>query len=222
MITLYHYIHCPFCIRVRFALGFLKYEYQSNVLPYHDEETPQALTGVKMLPILTKEDGSHINESLDIIQELDVKDEFSFKDLDDHKVKELGHMLNSLGSPIHSLCMPYWLHSKEFDEQSKVYFQTKKEKKRGSFRSLILNKDKYLQQLIPLLEQVENKLIPYYESEKLSIKDIMLASHLWGLYIFPEFQFSIKMNTYLQEIKKQCHFEYHEDFWSQDEKIHTK
>jgi glutaredoxin 2 len=216
MITLYHYIHCPFCVRVRLALGFLSIPYKSTVLPYHDEATPLALTGVKMLPIITKEDGTHLNESLDIIQELDPQDRLSFKDLDDPTVEELGKMLNSLGSPIHSLCMPYWLHSKEFCEESKQYFQTKKEKKRGPFRNLILDKDKYLNQLIPLLEQVENRLIPYYESETLSIKDIMLASHLWGLYIFPEFQFSIKMNTYLQEIKKQCQFEYHEDFWSEN------
>ncbi|MBT7611378.1 MAG: glutaredoxin 2 [Bacteriovoracaceae bacterium] len=216
MVTLYHYIHCPFCVRVRLALGFLKINYQSKVLPYHDEKTPLALTNIKMLPIITKADGTHMNESLDIIQNLDANDILSFKHLNAQTIESLGKMLNSLGSPIHSLCMPYWVYTKEFDEKSRHYFQSKKEKKRGLFRNLILNKDKYLNQLIPLLEEVENKLIPYYESERLSIKDIMLASHLWGLYIFPEFQFSIKINTYLQEIKKQCQFEYHEDFWSEN------
>jgi glutaredoxin 2 len=213
MVKLYHYIHCPFCVRVRLALGFLNIEYQSHVLEYHDEQSPIKLTGVKMLPIIGFDDGSFSNESLDIIKLLDSNDILSFASLDQDTVTDLNHVLNSLGSPIHSLCMPYWVYTKEFSESARKYFQSKKELKRGPFKKLILDKEKYLNKLIPLLEKLENKLIPYYESENLSIKDIMIASHLWGLYIFPEFQFSIKVNTYLQEIKKQCQFEYHQDFW---------
>ena len=54
---------------------------------------------------------------------------------------------------------------------------------------------------------------PYYKSDKLTINDIAIASHLWGMYIVPEFQFSDRMNTYLMNIKSKCNFNYHEDYW---------
>ena len=63
------------------------------------------------------------------------------------------------------------------------------------------------------LKEVEENLDPYFSNE-FSIFDIMLASHLWGMYIFPEFQFSEKLHNYLQDVKNICSFEYHEDFWN--------
>jgi len=109
--------------------------------------------------------------------------------------------------------MPYWIWTKEFNPKSRYYFQTKKEKKRGPFRDLIKNKDEYLKNLEVTLNEVEALLNPYYLDE-FSIFDIMLASHLWGMYIFPEFQFSEKLHNYLQDVKNICSFEYHEDFWN--------
>ncbi len=57
MITLYHYVHCPFCVRVRMAFGHLKVPYKSVVVPYDDAKTPIDLCQVKMLPIIKWEDG---------------------------------------------------------------------------------------------------------------------------------------------------------------------
>lgn len=208
MITLYHYAHCPFCLRVRFAFGLLGIKYKSIVLPYCDEETPKSLTGVKMLPIVADKDEA-LNESLDIIKKYDCDKKLIIN----FDLEELNLFLSKLGSPIHNLCMPYWIYTKEFNEKSRVYFQKKKELKRGPFNKLIQNKEKYLTELAPLLNELEHKLNPFYESHQLGLADICIASHLWGLYIFPEFQFSSKIHQYLQTIKSKCNFEYHLDLW---------
>ena len=210
MATLYHYVHCPFCIRVRMALGYLGIKYNSVVLPYDDEETPLSLTGVKMLPIYKFDESLVMNESLDIIKKLDANNKLDNEQSVDQGLDE---QLNRLGSHIHSLCMPYWIYTPEFNESSRNYFQKKKEIKRGPFYKLAQNKKAFIEKLQEELKEVEQKLTPYYESEKFTIKDIMLASHLWGMYIFPEFQFSEKIHQYLQDIKKMCNFDYHEDFW---------
>ena len=68
MVELFHYIHCPFCVRVRLACGYLDIPFKSTVIPYSDEETPRSIAGKKMLPILKTEDANIINESLDIIK----------------------------------------------------------------------------------------------------------------------------------------------------------
>ena len=216
MATLFHYVHCPFCIRVRMALGFLGINYESVVLPYDDETTPLSLTGVKMLPIFKFDDSSPMNESLDIIKKLDINNKLNNELSTDQEIDEL---LNRLGSNVHSLCMPYWIYTPEFNDSSRSYFQKKKELKRGPFYKLIQNKERFLKDLQKDLDKLETKLKPYFENESFTIKDIMVASHIWGMYIFPEFQFSEKINNYLQSIKKLCHFEYHEDFWKNERPV---
>lgn len=210
---LYHYVHCPFCVRVRMGLGFLDLSYESIVLPYNDESTPVKLSGTKMLPILEMDDGLIVNESLDILKKLDFHNRLNWPLLS-QLTNEIETLLKNIGGPVHSLCMPYWIWTPEFDSESRKYFQTKKELKRGPFKNLIKNKDLFLAELDHLLShQLEIDLKPFYKSPTLTILDIMIASHLWGMYIFPEFQFSTKMHKYLQEVKKLTHFEYHRDFW---------
>lgn len=211
MITLYHYVHCPFCVRVRLGLGLLCLEFDSKVLPYNDEKTPLDLMGKKMLPIIRFEEGDLSNESLDIIKRLDTKNLLKNEGSSD---EELDKLLSRIGKDVHSLCMPYWMWTPEFDEQSREYFQKKKEVKRGPFNKLIQNKEIFLSSLSETLKHIETKLTPFYEGSEITIKDIMLASHLWGMYVFPEFQFPEKIHNYLQEIEAKAKFEYHQDFWS--------
>lgn len=211
MTTLYHYVHCPFCVRVRLGLGLLKQDYKTIVLPYDDEKTPVDLMGKKMLPIVKFENGDLSNESLDIIKRLDTDNIFKNELSSDEGIDE---MLSRIGSDVHSLCMPYWIWTPEFNDSSRSYFQKKKEVKRGPFNKLIQNKEKFLSSLEETLKVIESKLSPYYESDSLTIKDIMIASHLWGMYVFPEFQFPPKVHEYLQTVGKQANFNYHEDFWS--------
>lgn len=213
-LTLYHYVHCPFCVRVRMALGYLNVEYKSKVVPYDDELTPVKLTGKKMLPILAHDNGA-MNESLDIIKYLDKKNVLKVDEyVTSHSFKELETTLNKIGSAVHSLAMPYWMYTPEFTESSRQYFQSKKEQKRGPFSELVKNQKIYIDELKPHLGQIEKDLSPFYHSSHLSIEDILIASHLWGLYVVPEFQFSEKMHKYLQSIKQICNFNYHQDFWS--------
>ena len=198
------------------ALGFLGIAYQSKVLPYHDEQTPVDLCQKKMLPIYQFSDDAQdvSNESLDIITRLDKENKLSLDLLSNEKLLENYHeLINKLVKPIHNLCMPYWAYTPEFDQDAREYFIQKKQVKRGPFNILIQKKNESLQELNELLPALERRLSPYYQSQNFTIFDIMLASSLWGMYIFPEFQFSKQMHSYLQKVKELCHFEYHEDFW---------
>lgn len=211
--TLYHYVHCPFCIRVRMALGFLNIPYQSKVLAYDDEATPMKLTGKKMLPVLSY-DGAAMNESLDIIAFVDKNNVLKVKDITSATdFKNFESLLSQLGDFVHSLAMPYWIFTAEFTPSSRVYFQKKKEEKRGPFKKLFETQAEFIKNLQPLLKSLEENLQPYFQSPNIGLKDILLASHLWGLYVVPEYRFPQKIHDYLQRVKKECHFNYHQDFW---------
>lgn len=208
---LYHYVHCPFCVRVRLALGFLEIPYESIVVPYNDEQTPIALTNIKMLPIF--DFGKKImNESLDIISELDSKNKLQIQETL-NEIDFLNSWTDKIGKDVHSLAMPYWIWTPEFNDKSRLYFQTKKEKKRGPFKELVNEQKKFINSLNITLKNLEEELNPFFNSKDFTLKDIIIASHLWGMYVVPEFQFSDKIHNYLQEIKAICHFNYHQDFW---------
>ncbi len=209
---LYHYVHCPFCVRVRLALGFIKQEFDSIVVPYHDERTPINLTGIKMLPIMEFSDGA-INESLDIILKIDKHNQLKNEMYLNHK-DEIEALLSKIGGDVHSLAMPYWIWTPEFNNESRKYFQSKKEIKRGPFSELVKNRNQFIENLNQTLKAIESKLEPFYQSNELTILDIMIASHLWGLYIVPEFQFQTPIHNYLMRIKDLCQFDYHKDFWN--------
>jgi glutaredoxin 2 len=68
---LYIYEHCPFCTRARMIVGLKRLPVRLEVIMEGDAETPTRLIGKKAVPILQKEDGSHIGESLDIVRYLD-------------------------------------------------------------------------------------------------------------------------------------------------------
>lgn len=212
--TLYHYAHCPFCIRVRIAAGYLGIHYDTKLVRYDDETTPVQLSGRKMLPIWVNENGNAINESLDIISLIDIEDKLETKKImSSPEWKSFEVVLNELGNYIHNLAMPHFIYTKEFDDQSRAYFQKKKEEKRGPFEVLIKNRALFEKELNECLSKVENDITDFYKSKSLSLYDIVLASHLWGMYIVPEFQFSPKLHSYLQKVKSLCKFEYHEDLW---------
>ncbi len=195
------------------AAGFLKIPYESIVLPYNDEKTPIDIMGVKMLPILVDNDFK-TNESLVIIKHIDATDRLRLKELENSsEFKNVENYLNELGSNIHSLAMPYWIYTKEFDESSRAYFQSKKEIKRGPFKELIKNKSKYINNLNISLAKIDGKLSPFYQSSKMTIYDILIASHLWGMYTVAEYQFPVRIHQYLQQVSQECNFDYHEDFW---------
>lgn len=210
---LYHYVHCPFCVRVRMGLNLLGIPYESHVTAYDDEKTPIQLTGKKMLPIVVFNDGKAMNESLDILKLADKQNLLKWEEFTKNE-STINPLLDKIGSPVHSLAMPYWIWTPEFNDSSRDYFQKKKEIKRGPFKDLVKNQSVFVQKLDEVLQaEVLPELSPFYKSSTLTILDIMLAAHLWGMYVVPEYQIDPKIHEYLQRVKKVCGFNYHEDFW---------
>ena len=73
---IYVYDHCPFCVRVRLALGMKNIKSDLIFLANDDIETPTKLVGKKLAPIMQFEDGSAMMESLDIVELLDTNEKY--------------------------------------------------------------------------------------------------------------------------------------------------
>ncbi|KAL7493594.1 hypothetical protein ACHAWT_002539 [Skeletonema menzelii] len=75
--VVYVYDHCPFCVRVRLAMGVKNVKHLIHFLANDDIDTPTALVGKKIAPIFElPEDKFVMGESLDIIAKIDTDERF--------------------------------------------------------------------------------------------------------------------------------------------------
>lgn len=76
--TVYVYDHCPFCVRVRFALGLKNVKHLIHFMANDDVDTPTALVGKKIAPIFQwpEADNLCMAESMDICQLVDADERF--------------------------------------------------------------------------------------------------------------------------------------------------
>ncbi|EOG5373534.1 glutaredoxin 2 [Cronobacter turicensis] len=68
---LHIYEHCPFCVRALMIVGLKKLPVEISVIMEGDAETPTRMVGRKVVPILEKDDGTYMPESMDIVRYVD-------------------------------------------------------------------------------------------------------------------------------------------------------
>ena len=182
---LYVYDHCPFCTRARMAVALRGVATELVYLPSDDEDTPIRLIGAKQLPILQKEDGSHMGESLDIVRYFYRQDSSA---LDEAVRPEIQALVDAFGDWGNRLIMPrsVQLDLPEFAAESSVaYFKGKKEAfLEASFEQLLQETPRYLAQAQEALRALDGLIAPnadYANGTHLSMEDILVFPLLRNL-----------------------------------------
>ena len=182
---LYVYDHCPFCTRARMAAALRGVATELVYLPNDDEDTPIRLIGAKQLPILQKEDGSHMGESLDIVRYFYRQDSSA---LDEAVRPEIQAWVDAFGDWGNRLIMPrdVQLDLPEFAAESSVaYFKGKKEAwLEASFEQLLQETPRYLAQAQEALHALNDLIAPnasYANGTHLSMEDILVFPLLRNL-----------------------------------------
>lgn len=182
---LYVYDHCPFCTRARMAAALRGVATELVYLPNDDEDTPIRLIGAKQLPILQKEDGSHMGESLDIVRYFYRQDSSA---LDEAVRPEIQAWVDAFGDWGYRLIMPrdVQLGLPEFAAESSVaYFKGKKEAwLEASFEQLLQETPRYLAQAQEALHALNGLIAPnadYVNGTHLSMEDILVFPLLRNL-----------------------------------------
>lgn len=197
---LYVYKHCPFCIRVLAFINLKGMDVEVITLLNDDEETPISMTGIKSLPILEKNDGEFMGESLDIIEYLD---NLENPILSSYKPNKFNAWLESSKSVIYSLAMPRWadMDLPEFKTASaRDYFIVKKESYVGDFAELKLDTLNIVNEFDKSLLDLE--LLLKTQNDKVSIDDIVLFSSLHGVTSVSEIKYPIVLKKYLDEMSE--------------------
>lgn len=202
---LYVYDHCPYCVRARMIFGLKNLPFELIVLANDDEATPISLVGKKVVPILVKNDGTAMLESLDIVRYVD--DNFGEKVLHWQARPEIEDWVKTVGSYYNHLLSPRFVQMglPEFETQSAVdYFTKKKTEFIGDFQQ---NLDETVNYLIRLHQDLEN-LVPLIKSSSalngdLSLEDILVFPMLRNLSCVRDVQFPAEIRAYLENMSAQ-------------------
>ncbi|UIJ42897.1 glutaredoxin 2 [Vibrio kanaloae] len=152
---LYIYDHCPFCARVAYIAQSLSLNIELISVDYDDAQTLIDLIGKKMVPVLQKDDGSIMAESLDIIA--------YFMDLkssnEQREPSEQATLFQNRSFPLtQQIGRPRWwnLDLAEYRSVgSKQAWRASKETVGFNFEELLENTSQYVQQINPLLKDAE-------------------------------------------------------------------
>ena len=194
---LYIYDHCPFCVRARMAVGLFGADVEEVVLANDDEATPIGMIGAKQVPILQKEDGSFMGESLDVVRYLDREGR-----LKDETHPEIQAWLDKVGEYNLKLVQPrvIKLGLPEFETPEAVkYFTDKKEKNIGSFAANLEKTGQYVQRLNGDLAELETLMAEGDAglNGEIGMEDILVFPILRNLTVVRDVEWPQKVMDYL-------------------------
>lgn len=192
---LHIYEHCPFCVRARMIFGIKKIPFELRVMSEADAETPTSMVGKKIAPILEKDDGTFMAESMDIVHYVDEQDGGRF--LEGTGNAEIDRWCESVTSTLFRLAIPRFTRA-EFAEintaASREAYVQRERRAFGDLDELMLQTPALLQDMNARLAELETLL---EHREEINESDFRLYPLLRSLTIVSDIRFGSNTRIYL-------------------------
>ncbi|MFA0156668.1 glutaredoxin 2 [Vibrio sp. 10N.261.46.A3] len=196
---LYIYDHCPFCARVSYIAQSLGLNIELVSVDYDDAQTLIDLIGKKMVPVLQKDDGSIMAESLDIIAYF-----MDLKSSDEQRVpSEQVTAFQTRAFPLtQQIGRPRWwkLDLAEYRSAgAKEAWRASKETEGFNFEELIEKTPQFVQLINPLLKDAELLLdLEHGESSLPLVDQAVYFSMLRGFYAEATIEWPNDLNRWME------------------------
>lgn len=204
---LYIYDHCPFCVRARMIFGLKNIPVETVVLLNDDEATPTGLVGKKVVPILVKDDGGAMPESLDIVRYID--DNYGAKLLSDQVRPALENWMKTVGAYYNRLLLPRFVQlglAEYATESAQRYFIAKKTESIGDFAENLANTPQYIAHLNADLAELAPLIVNENAANgELSLEDILLFPMLRNLTCVKGMVFPERVRAYIERMSALSH-----------------
>jgi len=217
----YVYDHCPFCVRVRLALGLKNIKHELIFLANDDIDTPTGLVGKKVAPIFTiPADNLVMPESLDIIALVDKDPRFGpvglFKPFSPRKdlsawQKKYKDMSGHLQRPRYMKSALPEFHTQDGRDafvknhpvppfEKPVWKALSKDEQWAKYEASLAMTNDLLPKLNLLLEELDNLIFceQHCTEGGLSMDDIDLWSRLRSITIIKGAVFPPKLKAYME------------------------
>lgn len=200
---LYVYEYCPYCIKARMIFPLKGIPCELALLLDDDVATPSQMIGHKLLPILQKEDGTYMGESMDIVRYVDQLPDAP-RCLMRERRPEIARWCQEMEYTVFRLAMPRWIDMPvhEFSTPgARAYYRRGKEAWLGRFKTLISQTPQLLDEVHDELAQLAELMAgPDTVNEALSEDDIAVFALLHQLSTVKGVRYPTLVETYRQRM----------------------
>jgi len=196
---LYMFEHCSLCFRVRMTAALKGLHLQETVVLDDNSDTMIGLVGKRVIPILVKDCGQPMLESMDMVSYIDgIGDRI----LTGPERGEVAAWADKIVSKTAPLTMPRYplLGLPEFGTIAALdHYNLRKRKAFGDFVELRANTRRHINELMPDLEELDHLIeSPTAINGTLSLDDIRVLPLLRGAAVAKDLRFPHKVRAYFQ------------------------
>ncbi len=203
---LYIYEHCPFCCRALMIRGLKRLDIPAEAILENDAETPTRMVGRKVVPILEKDDGTFMPESMDIVRWLDAA--FAPPVIVAAPDPALDDWCRRASGVIYKLCVPRFTRG-DFAElatpQARAAYIEREIRAFGDLDALLADTPALLAELAPLLAELER--LVRMPGMDVGESDFRLYPLLRSLSIVEGLRFGAKTTAYYDAMGAACGLE---------------
>jgi glutaredoxin 2 len=198
-VKLYMFEHCSLCFRVRMMAALKQRHLQKVVVLDDDTDTLVGLAGKRIIPVLVKDDGRPMLESMDMVRLIEALGDPVLIGPERTEVAEWADQIVSKTAP---LTMPRYplLGLPEFATVAALdHYALRKRKAFGDFVELRANTRPYISDLMPGLEQLDQLIeSPLAVNGSLSLDDIRVLPLLRSVAVVKGLRFPPKVRDYFE------------------------
>ena len=204
---LYMFEHCSLCFRVRMIAALRKRHLQETVVLDDDTETMVALVGKRVIPILVKDDGQPMLESMDMVHYIESRGEPVLTGPQRPEIASWAEQFPARTAP---LTMPRYplLGLPEFATVAALdHYNLRKRKAYGDFVELRAGTRRYIAELMPDLERLDGLIeSPNAINGTLSLDDIRVLPLLRSAAVVNGLRFPPKARDYFETMMDRINY----------------
>jgi glutaredoxin 2 len=196
---LYMFEHCSLCFRVRMTAALTRKHLQEVVVLDDDTETMVALVGKRQIPILVKEDGQPMLESMEMVKYVD---RLGASVLTGMEKPEIATLETRITPKAARLTQPRYLllGLPEFGSIAALdHYQMRKRKALGDLVELRANTRRYIDELMPDLEAIDRLVeSPQAVNGTLSLDDVRVLPVVRSLAVVKGLRLPQRLRDYFE------------------------
>jgi glutaredoxin 2 len=205
---LYMFEHCSLCFRVRMIAALKRLHLQETVVLDDDSEQMIGLVGRRVIPILVRDDGRPMLESLDMVAYVEGLGE---PILTGPQRREVAAWADKVVARTAPLTMPRYplLGLPEFATVAALdHYHVRKRKPYGDFVELRAETRRHIAALMPDLEELDRLIeSPTAVNGALSLDDILVLPLLRSAAIVKGLQFPRRVRDYFEAMMSRTGFQ---------------
>src|ERR1700730_201961 len=204
---LYMFEHCSLCFRVRMTAALKKLHLQEVIVQDDDTGTMTELVGKRVIPILVKDCGQAMLESMDMVKYIDGRGESILVGPERAEIANLADQIATKTAPLTWPRYPL-LGLPEFSTVAALdHYTLRKRKTLGDFVELRAETGPRIDELMPDLEKLDELIeSPAAINGKLSLDDIRVLPLLRSAAVVKGLQFPKKVRDYFESMMDRIGF----------------